>query len=143
MKSKYFKLYELLPPSLYKNEEEGWELIDDKLIITIDFLKELFGMDVKLIANNWKWGGNRENCCYRSIDCTVGARMSRHKDYDGDGDGEAIDLISPQISAADMRAVIDMHKDELPYPVRIEKDVTWLHIDTANKSNQKIYWFNG
>ena len=137
MKSKYHKLRELLPPELYVNEDWGWELFDTRLIETIDWLKELFGHDVSLIINNWSFGGSRKNCGFRTPDCSVGARLSRHRL------GMAVDIISPQMSAQEMRTAIDLHQEELPHPVRIEEGVSWLHIDVDNfKKNEKIYWFD-
>ena len=76
-KCKNFKLYELLPKEIYKDEEYGWELLDEKLKITINIVRDILG--VPLICNNWYWGGSRNWCGYRPIDCKIGAKMSAHK----------------------------------------------------------------
>lgn len=121
LKCKWFKLYELLPPEIYQNEDAGWELLDDKLKVTIDFLRELF--EIPLIINNWKIGGNRKNCGLRSKACAIGAKLSAHKQ------GMAADIISPKMTAYAMRKIIHINANKLPYPVRLEANVSWLHVD--------------
>lgn len=136
-RSKHFKLLELLPQEVYIDEDNGWDLLDERILVVIDWLKELVGNDVKLVINNWNIGGSRNNCGYRSANCTVGARYSRHKR------GMAVDIISRQMNADELRLLISRHMDKLPCPVRIEKDVNWLHIDVDNDKNDEIYWFKG
>ncbi|MEG0899039.1 MAG: hypothetical protein RSF40_04930 [Oscillospiraceae bacterium] len=36
---------------------------------------------------------------------------------------------SPNMTAAQMRELIKVNASKLPHPIRIEKDVTWLHVD--------------
>lgn len=135
-KCKNFKLYELLPKEIYKDEEYGWELLDEKLKITINIVRDILG--VPLICNNWYWGGSRNWCGYRPIDCKIGAKMSAHKK------GMAVDLISTKMSAHDMREKIKANKDKLPYNIRLEKwdsngnETTWLHIGVDSKKDIKI-----
>lgn len=136
-KSKHFKLTELLPKEVYIDENHGCDLMDDSIIDVIDWLKGLVGNSVRLIINNWNIGGARNNCGYRTADCTVGAPNSRHKK------GLAVDIISPDMTAEELRDLVELNKDTLPWPVRIEKNVTWLHIDTDNTTDEKIYYFNG
>jgi hypothetical protein len=131
---KWFKLYELLPPEIYKDEEHGWNLIDDRLKDTIDFLRELF--NTPLIINNWKLNGSRKFSGFRPKTCTIGAKCSAHKQ------GMAADIISPKIAAFAMRKTIHLHKTSLPHPVRLEADVSWLHVDVRNDgSKDKIIEF--
>ena len=52
------------------------------------------------------------------------------------------------MSAEDMRQKIEANKDKLPYQIRIEKGVNWLHIDVKGSEsnahiNQKIVYFRG
>lgn len=44
-----------------------------------------------------------------------------------------------------MRQLIKAHADELPCPVRIERDVNWLHIDVYDdmSTDAKVVEFNG
>ena len=147
-KPKYFELYELLPPELYTYDmmvsEQARErafanYFDAKLLITIDIIR---GEIVKapLICNTWYQDGNRKNSGFRTQQCSVGAAQSQHKL------GKAVDLLSNKYTAEEMRQMILTNQDKLPYPIRMEADVTWLHIDTKNRdrgphSNEKVYLF--
>ena len=46
------------------------------------------------------------------------------------------------MTAAKARQLIKDNASKLPYNVRIEKDVTWLHIDCYD-TGQKVNEFNG
>lgn len=131
---KYFKLYELLPPSLYENEEEGWERFDERLLKTIDIIRELLG--VPLIANSWKQGGTFTQRGLREQNSKTGSPKSQHKL------GRALDVVSSTMPAEEMRQKIAEHADELPYNIRIEAGVSWLHVDVKEGNPQKIYFFN-
>ena len=147
-KPKYFELYELLPPELYKVDyyesesarELGYELMDEKLLITIDIIR---GEIVKapLICNTWYMNGSRRNSGLRTYNCTIGATNSQHKL------GKAVDLVCHSYTAEEIRQMIIAHKDLLPYPIRMEKgpDITWVHIDTKDMDyrGRKIVLFKG
>lgn len=146
---KWFQLYELLPPELYTYDmmvsEEARErgfanYFDHRLLETIDVIREIIGLP--LICNTWFQDGNRKNSGYRTKTCSVGAENSQHKL------GKAVDLICHKMSAEEMRQKIEANKDKLPYQIRIESGVNWLHIDVkeitaACQKNQKIIYFNG
>lgn len=141
---KYFELYELLPPQLYTGEmylneyarERAFaSYFDEKLLITLDVVREIIGKP--LICNTWFQDGNRVASGLRTENCAVGAKGSMHKQ------GKAADLICRDYTAEQMRQIIDENKDRLPYPIRIEKGVSWLHIDTKPfKGKDKIYYFS-
>ena len=43
-KCDYFAIHELIPPSVYEARgEKAWELLDDRLLKTIDTLRDRFG----------------------------------------------------------------------------------------------------
>ena len=139
MVSKYFTTQELVDEEVYSLlGDNAIKLIDDRLIETIDAVREILG--VPLICNNWHWGGSRDQCGYRSFKCGIGAQNSFHK-Y-----GMAVDLISVKMSAKEMREKLKQNKDLLPYPIRIEKwngceEISWLHIDIGDSKGNKIYFF--
>ena len=148
-KPRYFELYELMPPELYTYDmmvsEEARErafasFFDEKLLITIDIVREIIGLP--LICNTWFQGGNRKNSGFRAQTCPEGAEDSQHKL------GKAVDFICHKMSAEEMRQKIEANKDKLPYNIRIEKDVNWLHIDTKERTsnsekNKRIAYFKG
>ena len=137
-KCKYFKLYELLPKELYVNEEDGWDLIDEKLLITADSVRKL--LNVLLICNTWKSGGVRGYSCARIPACVDYSKGSYHSVRD-DRKVMAIDVVSNTMTAEDMRTKIKNNADKLPYPIRIEGGVSWLHVDVAAKDGYKVYEF--
>ncbi len=147
---KYFELYELLPPELYTYDmmtsEDARErafatYFDVKLLETIDIIR---GEIIKapLICNTWFQDGNRVASGYRTSKCPVGVAKSQHKE------GKAVDLVCNKYTAEQMRQMIKENEHLLPYPIRIEDGVSWLHIDTKERtsgprSNEKIYFFKG
>lgn len=147
---KYFELYELLPPELYTYDMMTSEVarerafanyFDRKLLETIDIIR---GKIIKapLICNTWFQDGNRVASGYRSSKCPVGVAKSQHKE------GKAVDLVCNKYTAEQMRQMIKENEHLLPYPIRIEEGVSWLHIDTKDRtsgprSNEKIYFFKG
>lgn len=147
---KYFELYELLPPELYTYDmmvsEQARErafatYFDPKLLVTIDIVRGKI-VKAQLICNTWFHDGNRVASGYRSKTCSVGVAQSQHKL------GKAVDLICYKYSAEQMRQMIFENQHLLPYPIRVEADVNWLHIDTKEHSrgphsNEKIYFFKG
>lgn len=147
-KPKYFELYELLPPELYKVDyyesesarELGYELMDEKLLITIDIIR---GEIVKapLICNTWYINGSRRNSGLRTHNCTIGATNSQHKL------GKAVDLVCYKYTAEQMRQMIIDNQHLLPYPIRIEvgDNISWLHIDVKDMDykKKKIVLFKG
>jgi hypothetical protein len=49
--------------------------------------------------------------------------------------GAGLDLIPSGITAEQGRKKIESLKALLPYPVRLEKDVTWIHVDIYDYCN--------
>lgn len=147
---KYFELYELLPPELYTYDmmtsEEARErafatYFDYKLLVTIDIVRGEI-IKASLICNTWFQDGNRVASGYRSSKCPVGVAKSLHKE------GKAVDLVCNKYTAEQMRQMIKENEHLLPYPIRIEEGVSWLHIDTKDRSKydshkDKIYFFKG
>ena len=142
---KWFELYELLPPEVYtyqdlvsdKDQQPGWSYLDERLLITLDIVRDIIGKP--LICNTWCQNGSRMNAGYRTIGCSVGAKKSMHKE------GKAADLLCRDYTAEEMRQIIIANQDKLPYPIRMEADVTWLHIDVKDMDykGRKIYIFKG
>jgi hypothetical protein len=127
---KYFELYEMLPESLYNEyfKERGeklWALFDERLLRTMDHLRERYG---PLVANDWKWGGGNQYRGWRPTNSLIGATFSQHK-Y-----GRAGDLKPVNTTAAAIRGDIlnaPNHPD-FQFITGIEMNVSWLHISVQN-----------
>lgn len=132
--TEHFNTEELVSKQVYKIlGDEAIKLFDPAALETLEVIREL--LNVPLICNNWKSGGSRDECGYRDQLCTAGAPKSAHKV------GMAFDLISPKMSAQEMREIIIANQDLLPYNIRIEDGVNWLHFDTRNNTYDKVYLF--
>ena len=142
---KWFELYELLPPDEYtladyeniKENQPGWCKLDERLLITVDVIRGIIGEP--LICNTWFQDGSRRFSGLRSRNCKIGASMSMHKE------GKAADLICRKYTGEQMRQMIVENQDKLPYPIRIESNVEWLHFDLKDMDykGNKIYFFKG
>lgn len=138
-KSKYFKIQEFVSPAVYnKFGELAWQFIDEKLIDTMDFIKEKSGKTITV--NNWPWKGNntqrglRENICDIVKEKTLldGLYLSPHIF------GKAVDFDIKGMTAEDVRDWL--FTLDLPYNIRLEIDVPWVHLDVFDRG-EKIYLF--
>ena len=137
MISKYFKIQELVPPETFKVlGDDCWEFFPDSSIMMLDGAREFFGKPVTV--NNWLWGGAFKYRGYRPPECPVGAPRSYHRS------GRAFDLDVKGMPAEEVRRHIVDNQDNplLIWINRMEKDVSWVHIDSGEGKN-RIYLFKG
>jgi hypothetical protein len=134
MRSKYFKLYELVPKNMYDNlhEELLWGMLDENLIEMADKIKETFPEGTMTI-NNYFWGGNREWSGIRSKASKWYSPTSQHSL------GKAIDCVFSDYLVADVRQYIIDNPTEFPYIKGIELDVSWLHFDTRDSDQVRLF----
>lgn len=131
--TKHFNTEELVSKQVFDViGDDAIKLFDPKALETLETIREL--VNVPLTCNNWANGGSRDDCGYRDKKCTIGASKSTHKE------GKAFDLISTKMSAQKMRDIIIKNQDKLPYNIRIEDKVSWLHFDVRDKG-VKVYLF--
>lgn len=131
--TKHFNTEELVSKQVFDViGDAAIKLFDPKALETLEAIREI--LDVPLICNNWAYGGSRDDCGYRDLLCTIGASKSAHKE------GKAFDLISTKMSASEMIARIIANQERLPYNIRIEDEVSWLHFDVRDKG-VKVYLF--
>jgi hypothetical protein len=57
------------------------------------------------------------------------------------GFGKAVDFNVVGMEAEEVRLWIKAHASELPYPCRLEKDVSWVHLDVMNNTDDKVLEF--
>ena len=127
MKAKHFKIHELVPSKVYTARgEKAWSLIDPRLIIMIDELRNHFG---RATINNYFWGGEREWSGLRTPDSPYFSAYSQHTF------GRAVDIIFNDISADDARKEIiakpEKWLDIVP-SITLETDIDWFHVDIRN-----------
>lgn len=129
-KPKHFQAYEFVPEHVYNQRgEKSLELIDERMLITMDTLRGLLGKPITI--NSWKWGGNRTQSGLRTVEFYKSSKdyeksLSQHK-Y-----GRAIDFLVKGMDAVDVRKFIVDNKSKFPYITFLETDITWCHIDCRN-----------
>lgn len=126
MLTKYFKKEELLPDGF-----DDETVLDAKLLILIDQVRELLGVPCTINANG------RQYCGWRPENCTIGAPHSQHKL------GRAADLHPIGMTAEDGRQLIRkaVAAGMLPLLGAVEEDVNWIHIDTRMRIKGGVLWF--
>lgn len=143
MKSKYFKIQELVSKDVYeKYGERSWQFIDEKLICTIDTVREFF--DEPITVNNWLWGGSLEQ---RGLRANKDPLVASKKDYYISQHclGKAVDFNVKDFTSEEAYNLILQNKDKFPYLKRIENiqyTPTWVHIDVANIDSDDLIIFN-
>jgi len=132
-KCKHFKIYELVDPTTYKNRgQRAWELLDERILIAIDKLREEFG---SITINDWKWGGKFKWSGYRSPACKIGAKLSQHRF------GRGMDLKFKHFTPQQIRKAMRESPSYFEEITCVEnKTATWVHIDCRNTT--RIKWIN-
>ena len=127
MKSKYFKIYELVPQHIYRvYKDYAWKFLNPKILETIDVLKEHFPNGTIKI-NDYYWGGIRKWSGWRTPLSPDYSETSQHSL------GNAVDCIFSEYDVAEVRQFIIYNPDLFPHVKGIELDVPWLHIDVRNE----------
>ena len=121
---KHFKVQELVPPSIYeKRKEKAIELIDERVLITLDQLREIFG---PCTVNDWSFGGSFSQSGLRTPEAKEYSPTSQHS-FD-----RAMDCKFSEYEAEEVRAEILDNRILFPYITFIENEVSWLHFDVRN-----------
>lgn len=135
---RYFNIRELVCPHTYEKwGEKSWNFLDDRLLRTLIILRTEV-LRVPLICNVPSKGvtqrGLRCNVCELVKEKTVAGKnyLTQHSF------GKAVDLIPQGMTAEEARERIKSHKNNFPFPIRIEKGVSWLHIDVMDCGSGNI-----
>ncbi len=135
----YFSIEELVCPHVYgRFGDKAWQFLSTDylhvlLIIRRDILREAMSCN----GGTFTQRGLRCNIC-ELVKSRTSPYLSSHIL------GRAGDFsIGGGISAQEAREMIIAAADQLPYNVRLESGVTWLHIDTLPQAGitQRVYEF--
>lgn len=127
MKSKHFKIHELVSKSIYdKKGEEAWRYVPSDLITAIDTIKERFPKGTMTI-NNYVWGGNRYWSGLRTSDSKYFSPTSMHSFM------MAVDAVFSEYTADEVRADILENPSVYPTIKGLELNVSWVHLDIRNE----------
>ena len=128
---KHFKIHELVPPRIYeKRGETAWELLDERALITLDALRDKFGVAT---VNNYKYGGSRIWSGFRTPDSPYYSETSQHSL------GKAFDVIFKHVTAEEARQHIFANRNDFIHISGLELDCSWLHFDVRNATPIKVF----
>ena len=141
MKSKYFKIEELVCRHVYeKFGDRAWMFIDDRLIETLNLLREKI-LGVPMIINTWKDGGGYSQRGLRCNRCQI-VREKTSPYLSAHILGKGVDFNASGMTAEQARNEIIKAQVLLPWPIRLEKGVSWVHLDVYdNGDGNKVTLF--
>lgn len=126
----YFDIQELVCKHVYtKFGQVAWSFFDERILETLLVIREKLGKPI--YVNNWQVGGNltqrglRCNVCVLVAEKTALEKVYMSTHIQGNG----IDFDVQGMSAAEVRGWIIKNQILLPYPVRLEDNVSWVHLD--------------
>ena len=125
-KCKHFIVQELVSSKVYAARgEKAWQLLDDRMLMTLDLLREKYG---SITINNWKWGGSSESRGLRTPDSEYYSTYSQHT-Y-----GRAADCIFKDVTAEQVRQDILANPNDPAFMLinSFEENTGWLHFDVRN-----------
>lgn len=129
---KHFAIHELVPPEVYKSRgNKAWELLDERLLETIDKLRDWGG---SITINNYNWGGKRKWSGLRTPESPYYSPTSQHSL------GKAADLVFAEKTPEEVREHILSNRSLYPYITGLELGTpTWTHIDVRNYNGLKTF----
>ena len=137
----YFNIKELVcPHTLNEWKEKSWQFLTTEILHTLLVIRRDI-LKVPLVCNTstLTQRGLRCNLCEVVKNKTMNNILYLSSHHNGLG----LDLSSPKMSAEKMRKLIQQNADLLPYTIRMENDVNWLHIDCYdNCDGHKINFFD-
>jgi hypothetical protein len=143
IESHYFDIEELVCRHVHdKYGDASWQFLDPRLIITINTIRDRIGKSITV--NNWKDGGDFDERGLRCPQCSiVKDNLSKGNLYmSAHTLGKAVDFNVQGLLGEEIRLWIAKYKNWLPYPIRLEKGVSWVHLDLFNLTSEKIVFFN-
>ena len=134
----YFKVKELVCPHTYQRYgENAWQFLSTCYLETLLIIREqIIAAPMYCNTSNLNQRGLRCNLC-PIVSNKQSLYLSAHIL------GKAGDFTVRGLTAEEARNKIIQNAHLLPYPIRMEKNVTWLHIDTLPQHNivEKVYLF--
>lgn len=140
---KYFSVNELVCNHTFaKFGEKSWQFLQTELLHTLLILRtEIINRPMHVNYAGRFQRGLRCNICQLVKDKTKLNQIYLSAHVNGAG----VDFNTDEYTAEKCRQLIKGNADKLPYPIRLEKAVTWVHIDVYDDhlNEQKIVEFDG
>lgn len=138
----YFDIKELVCRDVYnKFGEKAWAFFDPRLLSVLTFIRTNLGKP--MTVNNWSSGGNFSQRGFRCNMCDlVNAKTKANTLYcSAHMRGQGVDFDAKGCTAEYVRQWIVNNAYRLPYNVRLEDGVNWVHIDVCNDTEEKVKLF--
>ncbi len=127
----HFQVQELVPPDTYDSRgDKSIELIDERVLLTLDTLRITFGT---CVVNDWVFGGAYSESGLRNPDCAEYSPTSQHTF------GRAMDCKFQDVAAHEARQYVIRNKHQFPHITFLEDDVSWFHFDVRN-AERIVLW---
>jgi hypothetical protein len=140
----HFNIRELVCPHVHEiYGDESWMFLDEKILHTLLVLRNDI-IKMPMTINNYHIRGPFTQRGLRCPFCQlVKDKVTANQLYLSPHTmGQAYDFDVLTIKADRARQFIYMHSEELPYPIRMELNINWVHIDTFNNSKGvRIYTY--
>jgi hypothetical protein len=139
----YFDLDEIACPHVYnKFGEIVWQFLDPRLLITLDTIRVNIGKPI--FINNWKQSGQFDERGFRCIQCElVKKAITENRLYVSPHmTGQGADFDVQGLIAEEVRQWLIKNHNILPYPIRLENNVSWIHLDVREIAGEKVHLFN-
>lgn len=140
----YFKVQEVVSKRVYNlYGDASIRFLDLRLLHSLIIIRECLKKPITI--NNWHIGGTLQQRGLReNISDIVKDLTSKNKLYlSAHMFGKAFDFDVQNMSAEDVRIWIGKNANILPYKVRLENRVTWVHLDVIyEEKNNKVTYFN-
>lgn len=141
--SPYFDIQEFVCQHVYdKYGLFAWNFFDPRLIITLNTIRDRIGKPI--YVNNWQIHGDKSQRGLRCPQCEIvkGYFEKGVLYMSGHPLGKAADFEVQGLIGQEVRDWIIKNKNWWPYPIRIEKDTSWVHLDVFdNDKDLKVYEF--
>jgi hypothetical protein len=135
-KPRHFDLKELVCPDIYaKFGQIAWQFFDDKMLMTLDLLRDQLG---PIYVNNWDIKGEFDERGFRCIQCSLVKKAIKDKRLyvSPHMTGQGVDFDVEGMSAGEVRIWILSNQIKLGFPIRLEKNVSWVHLDTRDAGHK-------
>jgi hypothetical protein len=139
----YFSIDELVCEDVYNTYgETAWQFFDIRLLVTLDTIRDRIGKPI--FINDWQVHGIYSQRGLRCLRCDlVKDKIKANEMYESAHLlGKGADFTVQGLLAEETRQWIVQHANWWPYHIRLEKDVSWVHLDVFDSSEEKVYLFN-
>ena len=120
----------------------AWNFFDIRLLVTIEVLH--LALNKPMYVNDYAVHGTETQRGLRCVLCQIIQGIFKKGELFTDPHqlGKAWDLTVVGMTAEEVRQWIIANQKILPYAIRLEDKVTWVHLDVCNNSSNKVVLFN-